>query len=160
MNLSSLSKSVYDETSTVLYNNTPDVIKENMNTVFTTLSSANITNRKLSFTDKFSFAQRKEESDRIVTKFPNKIPIICERVGNDVKDLNRHKYLCPSDITMGDFAYVIRKRLSLEPHRSLFFLVNDGVMFPNSTTLNIVYDTEKNIDGFLYIKYSSENTFG
>jgi GABA(A) receptor-associated protein len=162
MNLSQLSKSVYEETSIALYNNTPDVIKENINNVVDVFNrQTNISKKKkYTFREKFSLKQRTCESNKILTKYPTKVPIICERLNGQVKDLDRHKYLCPSDLTMGDFIYIIRKRLSLKEHQSLFFLVNDTIMFPNSELLSIVYNAEKDKDGFLYIKYSSENTFG
>ena len=41
----------------------------------------------------------------------------------------------------------------------LFIFIND-TMPTTADTVSIVYDTHKDEDGFLYVKYSGENTFG
>ena len=55
--------------------------------------------------------------------------------------------------------YVIRKRMNLTPEKALYLFVNDK-MIPCSTLLSAVYDAEKREDGFLYINYAGESTFG
>tara|TARA_Y100000816_G_C25969245_1_gene505775 strand:- start:398 stop:901 length:504 start_codon:yes stop_codon:yes gene_type:complete len=162
MDMSKLSKSIYNESSTLIYNNTPDIVKDNISNVISKFNEQTIImgKKKRTFKEKFSYEQRYSESKRIISKYPEKIPIICERMNGEVKDLDRHKYLCPGDLTMGDFVYIIRKRLDLPSHKSIFFLVNETIMFPNTEQLKIIYNSEKDKDGFLYIKYSSESTFG
>ncbi|KAK7254708.1 formin-like protein [Aureococcus anophagefferens] len=49
-------------------------------------------------------------------------------------------YLRAADLTVGQFIYVIRKRIKLPPERAIFIFKDEG--------------------GFLYITYSGENTFG
>ena len=67
--------------------------------------------------------------------------------------------MVPSDLTVGQFTYVIRKRLKLQPESAIFILVNDT--FPSTTTeMSQLYHEHKNDDGFLYVKYSGENVFG
>ena len=55
--------------------------------------------------------------------------------------------------------YVIRKRMHLTPEKALYLFVNDK-MIPCSSLLSTVYDAEKAEDGFLYINYAGESTFG
>ena len=43
--------------------------------------------------------------------------------------------------------------------QTLFFTIN-GKMISSSQLLLEIYDNEKDKDGFLYITYTSENTFG
>ena len=101
MNLSQLSKSVYEETSVALYNNTPNIIKENMNTVVDVFNhQTNIFKKKYTFREKFSLEQRNHESNKILTKYPTKIPIICERLNGEVKDLDRHKSVSYTHLTL------------------------------------------------------------
>ena len=72
----------------------------------------------------------KEEAIRVRTKYPDRIPIIVNRsdsAGVDVPYIDKHKFLVPSDLTMGQFQYVIRKRLTLTPDKALFIFVN-GVL--------------------------------
>ena len=114
---------------------------------------------KSHFMTRHSFEKRLEESRRIIEKYPNKIPVICERISNNVPEVSRKKYLCPDDLSLANFMYVIRKRMDLSPEKALYLFVNDK-MIPCSQLLGTVYSTEKNKDGFLYINYAGESTFG
>jgi GABA(A) receptor-associated protein len=60
---------------------------------------------------------------------------------------------------MGQFLYVIRKRLRLLPEKALFLFVN-GTIPPTTSLINEVYNRHKDDDGYLYISYAQENTFG
>tara|TARA_Y100000816_G_C26096280_1_gene580258 strand:- start:663 stop:1091 length:429 start_codon:yes stop_codon:yes gene_type:complete len=105
------------------------------------------------------FEKRKNASDLILAKYPNRIPIICERYDKTLPELDRKKYLVPEDLTMVNFLYVIRKRLKLEPHKSLYLAVNNKIP-PVSLFVSTIYDKYHDEDGFLYIKYCEETTFG
>ncbi len=108
----------------------------------------------------FSFQKRIEESKRILKKYPDRVPIICERVNKNVPELDKRKYLVPGDLTIGSFMFVIRKRMSLSPEKSIYLFVNDTVLVPIAQPLSVVYEEHKSKDGFLYISYGGENTFG
>mmetsp|Transcript_6748 Transcript_6748/g.11264 ORF Transcript_6748/g.11264 Transcript_6748/m.11264 type:complete len:121 (-) Transcript_6748:408-770(-) len=86
--------------------------------------------------------------------------VICEKVEKSkVEDIDKKKYLVPSDLTCGQFVYVIRKRLKLPAEKAIFLFVN-GTIPPTAAMLNTVYEQHKDKDGFLYISYSDENVFG
>ena len=74
----------------------------------------------------FSFEKRIEESKRILTKYPDRVPIICERVNKSVPELDKRKYLVPDDLTIGSFMFVIRKRMSLSPEKSIYLFVQSS----------------------------------
>jgi len=114
---------------------------------------------KSEFMNRHSFEKRLEESRRIIEKYPNRVPVICERISNNVPQVSRKKYLCPDDLSLANFMYVIRKRMNLSPEKALYLFVNNK-MIPCSQLLGTVYSTEKNEDGFLYINYAGESTFG
>ena len=111
------------------------------------------------FKEKIPFEKRVEQSKSIMEKYPTRVPVICERLTQKIQPLDRKKYLCPDDLTMGNFMYVIRKRLKLESSKAIYLFVNDRII-PVSQTLGVVYDEHQDKDGFLYIKYDSESTFG
>ena len=69
------------------------------------------------------------------------------------------RYLVPADLTVGQFVYVIRKRIKLSPEKAIFIFVNN-VLPPTAALMSSIYDEHKDDDGFLYIAYSGENTFG
>ena len=55
--------------------------------------------------------------------------------------------------------YVIRKRIKLAPEKAIFIFCNKDL--PHTADLmQRVYETHKAEDGFLYVEYSGENTFG
>jgi GABA(A) receptor-associated protein len=63
-----------------------------------------------SFKSEHSFDKRKLESARIRAKYPDRIPVICEKATkSNLEDIDKKKYLVPSDLTVGQFVYVIRK---------------------------------------------------
>ena len=55
-----------------------------------------------------------------------------------VADLDKKKYLVPSDLTVGQFYFLIRKRIHLRPEDALFFFVNN-VIPPTSATMGTLY---------------------
>jgi GABA(A) receptor-associated protein len=112
------------------------------------------------FKRKFTFEKRKNESIRILLKYPDRIPIIVENKKNSsLPIIDKHKFLTPSELTFGQFIYVIRKRLVLKPEKALFLFVNN-TLIPGSKLLKSVYNEHKDEDGFLYVTICSENTFG
>jgi GABA(A) receptor-associated protein len=67
--------------------------------------------------------------------------------------------LVPNDLTVGQFQFVIRKRIKLDSQKALFIFIN-GKLPITSELLKNVYEKEKDDDGFLYVGYAGENTFG
>ena len=104
--------------------------------------------------------KRIDESLRIRIKYPDRVPVIVERGENaNVPDIDKHKFLVPSDLTIGQFIYIIRKRIQLSPEQSLFLFVNDTLP-PTGELMSMLYKREKETDGFLYVVYSAESVFG
>lgn len=73
--------------------------------------------------------------------------------------IDKRKYLVPADLTVGQFVYVIRKRIRLPAEKAVFIFVND-ILPPTAALMSVIYKEHKDPDGFLYITYSGENTFG
>ena len=128
------------------------------------MEKSNTMKKSLFFKDEIPFAMRKEEASRILSKYPDRIPIIIERseeCSNDIPVVDKKKYLVPNDITTGQFTYIIRKRIELEPEKAIFlFAGEDYTIPPSSSLISEIYNNYKDEDGFLYFTYSGENTFG
>jgi GABA(A) receptor-associated protein len=94
-------------------------------------------------------------------KYPQRLPVLCNKskYSKNTPNIDKNKYLVPFDLTAAQFIYVIRKRMKLNPEVALFLFV--GRMIPPGMTKMIyLYENYKNEDGFLYITYSTESTFG
>ena len=125
------------------------------------MNNRKLLNQKLpSFKKTHHFGLRLNESMRVLTNYPDRIPIICEKhLGCDLMEMNKIKYLVANDLTCGQFIYIIRQRLRLPPEKAIFLIIN-GIIPSTSSTISEIYDKHKNKDGFLYISYMNENVFG
>jgi len=117
--------------------------------------------RPARFKEEYSLKDRRDESCRIRAKYPDRVPVIVEqtKAGTTLTDIDKKKYLVPRDLTLGQFMYVIRKRIKLPPEQAIFLFIN-GTIPATTTLLNVMDDNYRDADGFLYITYSGENTFG
>jgi GABA(A) receptor-associated protein len=114
----------------------------------------------MDFREKHSKADRLAESGRISERYPERIPAIVYRKKNsDISDIDKNKFLIPKDMTLGQFVYVIRRRLRLKPEKAIFVFVNNTLP-PVSVLMSQLYGEQKDEDGFLYIEYATESTFG
>ncbi|XP_039048406.1 autophagy-related protein 8f-like isoform X3 [Hibiscus syriacus] len=115
---------------------------------------------KSSFKIEHEFEKRRAEAARIREKYPDRIPVIVEKAErSDIPTIDKKKYLVPADLTVGQFVYVIRKRIRLSAEKAIFIFV-DNVLPPTGAIMSTIYDEKKDEDGFLYVTYSGENTFG
>ncbi|CAH8269302.1 unnamed protein product [Arabidopsis lyrata] len=113
-----------------------------------------------SFKQDHDFEKRKAEALRIRDKYPDRVPVIVEKSEkSDIPNIDKKKYLVPADLTVGQFVYVIRKRIQLSSEKAIFIFV-DNVLPPTGAMMSTIYEEKKQEDGFLYVTYSGENTFG
>ncbi|KAI3993342.1 hypothetical protein MKX01_010085 [Papaver californicum] len=113
-----------------------------------------------SFKDEFTFDERVKESSDIISKYPDRVPVIAERFSSsDLPQMEKKKYLVPRDMSVGQFIHILSGRLRLTPGKALFVFVNETL--PQTASLmTSVYESSKDKDGFLYMCYSTEKTFG
>jgi GABA(A) receptor-associated protein len=113
------------------------------------------------FKSQHSLERRKDESKRIREKYPDKIPIILEKGDTSlIPSIEKQKFLLQKDLTVGQYLYIIRKQIKLDPTESIFLLVNNTYIPSNSATLADIYTTHADEDGYLYITYSAQQVFG
>ena len=118
-------------------------------------------NQKKPFKERFPFENRLEESRRIREKYPERLPIIVERHSTalNVPEIDSNKFLVQDDLTFGQMVYVIRKRVEIPSDQAMYFFVNGKVM-PFNKLIFDIYDNNQSKDGFIYLTYSGESTFG
>lgn len=115
---------------------------------------------KFKFKEEHTFEQRKAEASKIRTKYPDRIPVVVEKAPNSqIVDIDKRKFLVPSDISVAQFMWIIRKRIQLPSEKAIFLFV--GKVLPQSSaSMGQIYEEHRDEDGFLYVAYSGENTFG
>ncbi|KAL6130545.1 hypothetical protein ACLB2K_068924 [Fragaria x ananassa] len=120
--------------------------------------SRNVVNK--SYKSEVPFEKREAEAARIREHHPDRVPVIVEKANkSDVPDIEKNKYLVPADITVGHLVFVIRKKIKLDPDQAIFVFVKD-ILPPTAALMSSIYEKRKDEDGFLYMTYSGESTFG
>lgn len=123
----------------------------------------NENNNKKSYKQAKSFEYRKKESSSMHKKYKNKLCVIVEKsesCSEDTPDIDKRKYLVPNDLTLGNFLQIIRKRLNMAPSESLILFIDKSHLYPVHEIMGNIYNEHVDNDGFLYISYTKENTFG
>ena len=108
------------------------------------------------------FDQRKAEVDRLLKKYPDKIPVIIERDKSctlDASEVFVSKFLVPADLTVGQLLYTLRTRIKLKPEQAIFVFFNKQIV-SSADTMRQIYLRHKDKDDMLYGVYSNETTFG
>jgi len=119
----------------------------------------------ISYKKSTTFDERKLKASAMKNAYPDRIPVIVEMnssSSNYKKYINsqyKNKYLVPLDLTMSQLMVVIRKKINIDDKIALFFFVNNKLI-PNTTVLGSIYHSEKELDDFLYVEFTEENTFG
>ena len=129
-------------------------------------------NLKIRYREKYSLEQRRTESKNVKKKYPDRIPLIVSKdPDSDLSNIDKEKYLVPSDFTVAQLLTIIRQRTTIGPEKSINLFVidynNTQILAPTSSTIGSLYtqyvDTfisDKKYDGYLYIIYTGENVFG
>lgn len=113
------------------------------------------------FKDEVSFEKRCSESENLFRKYPNRIGIIVEQAsGTSLPKITKRKYAVYNDMQFSSFMNVIRTRLELKPEIALIFFVNGNHILTGNQIMSEIYKEHKDKDGFLYVQYTGENTFG
>ena len=100
----------------------------------------------------------------IISKYPDRVPGYVRKAPSakdNIDDLEKHKYLIPVDMTLGNFLCVIRKHVKLSPSQAIFiFVAKKNILVPNSSMFGEIYKQHVDDDKMLHLDYTGENTFG
>lgn len=121
----------------------------------------------MSYKNSKSLEQRIEESNKIVSRHPNYIPVIIESSDPEIiKSLKKRKFLCPKEVSSSYLMCSIRNNLKLESSKALFLFYNN-VLVSGQQIMGDLYEHYKiknnitvNDDLFFYVTLTCENTFG
>lgn len=112
------------------------------------------------FNERFSLKQRISESTRVRKKYPARVPVIVEQLNSStLPRLDKNKYLVPGDLTIGQFVYILRKRIKLSSDQAIFVFINNTLP-ACSILISQAYKEYEDEGGFLTMYISEESTFG
>jgi len=100
----------------------------------------------------------------IMQRHPNRVPVYVRKsptARGNLRDLEKHKYLIPREMTMGGFMCIIRNGIEINSAQAIFvFISKKSILVPNSSTFGELYEEHKDDDKMLHLDFTSENTFG
>lgn len=104
---------------------------------------------------------RIRESYNVIIKYPDRVPVIIDT--NDSSSFNekldKHKFVVPDTLSVSEFIVIIRKRLKIDSTKAIFVFCGNTILI-GSTLFRQIYEQYKEEDGFLYLIYKAESTFG
>jgi GABA(A) receptor-associated protein len=90
----------------------------------------------------------------MIYKYPDKKPLIFHNENED--DV---KMMADQNMSFAELVYNFRKKKELKPEQALFFFI-DSKLLPNHLTVSQIHELYQSRDGFVYVNFYYENTFG
>lgn len=117
-----------------------------------------------------SFFVRAEESSKIRKKYNDRYPIIVGTSKN-APSISAFKYLAPREMTIGMFLYTLRNKMTIAKDQAIFLFIikykgkscteiEEQLLAPSNKMIGDLYYDYASDDGFLYVQYQVESTFG
>merc|ERR1711862_905837 len=64
-------------------------------------------------TEAAPFEKRSTEARKILSKFPDRVPVICEKASRSLlPDIDKKKFLVPGSMLCGEFKFIIHKHIN------------------------------------------------
>ena len=105
--------------------------------------------------------QRKLISNNLLEKNPDKVPVILEKdPTSKIQGFSKTKFLSERNYTVSEFTQKIRSEMKLPEEEALFLSVKGKYSISGQKLMENIYNTYKDVDGFLYIMYTSELIYG
>ena len=127
-----------------------------------------------SYKERFSLDQRISESERILSKYTNYIPMIVE-IDSKFGEIKKNKFLVPREVSASHLLCSVRAQIKCKKNEALF-MFDDNKLICTTTLIGQLYDDYiekqrekhekdgsrggKSFDKFYYIFLQGENTFG
>jgi GABA(A) receptor-associated protein len=112
-----------------------------------------------SFRNTHDFDTRVALCRAVCAKYPDRSPIIIEPRRHGLPRVDKTKYLVPHDFPSSQLLYLLRKRLNVLPSDALF-VYTGSTLLSTSLTVRSLHAAHADPDGYLYLTYDFENTFG
>lgn len=118
----------------------------------------------VSYVKDVKLEKRRISSYRTRSKHANCVPVIVAKdpssTGTPEIPVGKNKFLVPFGDTVSDIILGIRKQVALGPEQSISIFFNNNDMVAPGTLMSQIDKQYRSDDGFVYVIYSLENTFG
>ena len=105
--------------------------------------------------------KRKEQSTLLLQKNPKKVPVVLEKDPEcKLLEMEKKRFLLDKKSTVSQFMQLIRKKTVLQEGDALFLHVKGKYSITGEKTIEQIYNSYKDKDGFLYISYTNGLFFG
>ena len=117
---------------------------------------------EFNFKKKIPLEKRKNQSNLLLIKNPNRIPVILEKdPKSNIKNINKTKFLIQRDFSVNQFIKMIRGLMELSEYEAIFFVVRGNYTISGDKSMGYIYENYKDKEvNFLYITYSTELIYG
>ena len=120
------------------------------------------------FRKEFTLEQRIHDSNSILSKHPDKVPVIIDSKDQQLlQTIKKRKFLVPRDISASYLLITIRNKIKLDSSKALFMFTDDAMINGTSIIGESYEDYKKSnklygiqTDKFFYITIAYETTFG
>ncbi|ETW30671.1 hypothetical protein PFTANZ_05828, partial [Plasmodium falciparum Tanzania (2000708)] len=122
-----------------------------------------------SLKDEVSFENRVAETHKIRSKYPNRIPVVCERANrSNLPIIEKKKFLVPMNMLVGEFKFILHQHINQSAYgsnmklfreRTIYLFVNN-IVPKTGLLMQDLYEMYKDEDGYLYMEYSCESCLG
>ena len=104
-------------------------------------------------------SERLKQFQQIVSKHPEMIPVIIFTNDKATPQIEKKKFLAHKDMTVGQLLVYLKSKIQLKHSEALYIFIDDKLV-NGSQLISEMYRKYPAKDGFLYVKYACENTFG
>ncbi|XP_015187804.1 PREDICTED: microtubule-associated proteins 1A/1B light chain 3B-like [Polistes dominula] len=115
------------------------------------------------FKERRPFAMRVADVEAIKKRYPNKIPLVVERLPGEkhLPTLHNAKFLIPDFLSVAELIKILRLKLQLNPSQAFYLLTNSNKsLVSGGMTMLQLYQREQDEDGYLYVLFASQEVFG
>lgn len=122
-----------------------------------------------SIKEEIPFEQRVAECHSIRAKYPNRLPVVCEKANrSDLPAIKKKKFLVPMNMLVGEFKYILHQHINSSAEgndikllrgKTIYIFVNN-IVPGTGLQMHELYEMYKDEDGYLYMEYSCESCFG
>jgi len=111
------------------------------------------------FRQRLTSPQRYAEYERVRAYLDGRIPVIVEVGTLDTPPCSKEKFLVPGDLTAAHLSVALRRHVPISQTQCLYLYTSHTLLGP-SEPMALIYERHASPDGFLYVAYATENTFG